>query len=287
MKHVLITGVNSYVGNSLAEWLGKDPDSYSVDKISLKDGSWREMDFSKYDSVVHVAGIAHVSKDPKMEEKYYKVNRDLTIEVAHKAKVENVGQFIFISSIIVYGDAVGEDGVIDKNTIPKPKDFYGESKLQAEKGIEPLNDKVFKVVIIRPPMIYGKESKGNYPKLAKAAQKLPIFPDLNNQRSMLHIDNLSEFLRLMIEKEESGLFFPQNKTYVKTSEMVKLISNVHGRNIKLVKVFNPLLRFMLPRVDIVNKVFGNLVYDINLSQYKDNYRIRDLSSSIRLTESRE
>ncbi|PAV31095.1 NAD-dependent epimerase [Virgibacillus profundi] len=287
MKRVLITGVNSYVGNNLASWLEKSPEQYAVDCISLRNDAWREMNFSVYDSIVHVAGIAHVSKDPKMEEKYYKINRDLTIEIAKKSKKDSVKQFIFMSSIIVYGDAAGEKGIIDQNTIPQPRDFYGNSKLQAEKGITPLGDDTFKVAVIRPPMIYGKASKGNYPKLAKAAQKLPMFPDFDNKRSMLHIDNLSEFILLMIENEESGLFFPQNSEYVKTSEMVKLIAQVDGGNIKLVKVFNPILRFMSNKVGIVNKVFGNLVYDKAMSEYDKNYRINDLKSSIELTESRE
>src|SRR5699024_6694971 len=208
MKKVLITGVNSYVGNSLEEWLLKEPDNYSVDKISLRDDKWKERDLSGYDVIVHVAGIAHVSRDPKMEELYYKVNRDLTIETATKAKEEGVKQFIFLSSIIVYGENIGNDGVITKDTIPQPSNFYGNSKLQAEQGINPLNDENFNVVTIRPPMIYGKGSKGNYPKLAKAAQKLPIFPDIDNQRSMLHIDNLSEFIKLMIDNEERRLFYP-------------------------------------------------------------------------------
>ncbi|SDI42225.1 NAD-dependent epimerase/dehydratase family protein [Natribacillus halophilus] len=285
MKRVLITGVNSYVGNSLETWLSKDPDNYSVDKISLRDHSWKDQDFSNYDTVIHVAGIAHVSKDPKMEEKYYQINRDLTIEAAKKAKTENVQQFVFMSSIIVYGNAVGEDGVIDEGTVPQPSDFYGNSKLQAEKGIESLSDETFKVAIVRPPLIYGNGSKGNYPKLAKAAQKLPIFPDFDNKRSMIHIDNLCEFLRLMIDNEEKGLFFPQNKEYVKTSDIVKTISEVHGKNMKLVKLFNPILKLMQQRVGIVNKVFGNLVYDKNLSRYKEKYQVRNFRKSIELTES--
>jgi len=287
MKRVLITGVNSYVGNSLANWLEKKPQNYAIDLISLKDGTWKEKDFSLYGVIVHVAGIAHVSRDPKMEEKYYKVNRDLTIEVAEKAKAQAVKQFIFLSSIIVYGENVNNNGIIDENTIPQPSNFYGNSKLQAERGISPLEDETFKVVIIRPPMIYGKGSKGNYPKLAKAAQKLPIFPDIDNQRSMLHIDNLSEFIRLMIDNEESGLFFPQNREYVKTSEMVRLIGEVHGKEVRLVKVFNPFLKLIRNRFGIVNKVFGNLVYHQSLSNYKINYRILDLKETIILTESEE
>lgn len=286
MKRVLITGKNSYVGNSLGKWLENYPEKYIVEKISLRNDSWKKKNFSEYDVIVHVAGIAHVSSDPKMEEKYYKVNRDLTIEVAMKAKSEGVRQFIFVSSIIVYGDSTQNKKVINRDTVPRPSNFYGDSKLQAEEGIKPLESPDFKIVIARPPMIYGKDSKGNYPKLSKVAQKLPIFPDIDNIRSMIHIDNLCEFFRLMIDNEESGLFFPQNKEYVKTSELVRLIAEVHGRKIKLVRIFNPILKIVGNKFHLINKVFGNLVYDKTISEYKEDYRIWDMKKTIELTESR-
>lgn len=286
MKNILITGVNSYIGNSFQKWVQQWPDEYSIDCISLRDDYWKEKDFSKYDVVFHVAGIAHVSANPKSEDLYYKVNRDLTIETAKKAKSESVKQFLFMSSIIVYGDSshINHNRVIDMNTVPEPSNFYGRSKLQAEQGITPLQDDKFNVVVIRPPMIYGKGSKGNYPKLAKASQKLPIFPDVDNQRSMIHIDNLCELIKLMIDNEESGLFFPQNSEYVKTSEMVRLVAEAHGKKIRLVKIFNGILKLMAGKIEIFNKVFGNLVYEKSMSEYKWNYRIRDLKESIILTE---
>ncbi|HLR43036.1 MAG TPA: NAD-dependent epimerase/dehydratase family protein [Pseudogracilibacillus sp.] len=284
MKRVLITGVNSYVGNSFAEWIEQYPQEVQVDKVSLRDDAWKELGFSKYDSILHVAGIAHVSRDPKMEELYYKVNRDLTIEVAEQAKAAGVKQFIFMSSIIVYGDSKAEKVVIDESTEPKPTNFYGQSKLDAEAGVRNLEDNTFNVAIIRPPMIYGNDSKGNYPKLAKAAQILPVFPDIRNVRSMLHIDNLSEFLRLMIKNEEAGLFFPQNQKYVRTSDMVKMIAEVHGRNLKRTKLFNGILNPLISKVNIINKVFGNLVYDKKLSYYKEDYQINNLYESIIATE---
>ena len=284
MKKILITGANSYIGTSLEKWLGKYPDKYSIDTIDMRNDLWKEKGFSEFDVIFHVAGIAHVSSDPNLEDIYYKVNRDLTIETAKKAKLEGVKQFIFMSSIIVYGNSSREKRIIDKNTVPKPSNFYGDSKLQAERGIKSLKNNNFKVVIVRPPMIYGKYSKGNYPKLAKVAQKFPMFPDMDNQRSMLHIDNLCEFIRLMIDNEESGLFFPQNKEYVKTSNMVKLIAEVHGKKIKLVKIFNPLLRLLGLKIKLINKVFGNLVYEKSMSDYKANYRIRNLRESIIITE---
>lgn len=285
MKKVLITGKNSYIGTSVENWLLKEPDNYHVDKIDMKDGSWKEKDFSKYDVVFHVAGIAHVSSDPKMEDLYYKVNRNLTVEAANKAKAEGVKQFIFMSSIIVYGDSTSSKRVINRETVPTPSNFYGDSKLQAEEGIKLLESDIFKVVIVRPPMIYGKGSKGNYPKLSKLAKITPVFPDIDNERSMLHIDNLCEFIKLMIENKETGLFFPQNGEYVKTSNLVKTISKVHGKKVILTNKFNGIIN-LFHKISLVNKLFGNLVYDTLLSDYDyGNYQIRDLRRSIELTES--
>lgn len=231
MKKILITGKNSYIGNEFEKWVNNYQSDYDVKKVCLKGDSWKEKDFSKYDVIFHVAGIAHVSTDQDMEGTYYKVNRDLTIECARKAKEDGVKQFIFLSSIIIYGDSspMGKQKIIDKNTKPNPSNFYGKSKLQAEEGILPLADDSFKIVILRPPMVYGKNSKGNYLRLSKLAKAIPIFPDIDNERSMIHIENLCEFTRLMIDNEEDGIFFPQNKNYIKTSEMVELIAKIHNR----------------------------------------------------------
>ncbi|OZM56403.1 NAD-dependent epimerase [Lottiidibacillus patelloidae] len=284
MNKILITGKSSYIGNRFEVWLNKDTTKYKIQKITVRDESWKKYNFKGFDTVLHLAGIAHVSRDPKMEDLYYKVNRDLTIEIAKKAKAEGVRQFIFMSSIIVYGDGSTEKQVIRKDTTPKPSNFYGDSKLQAEKGINELEDDHFKVVIIRPPMIYGKGSKGNYPKLAKVAKMVPAFPDIDNQRSMLHVDNLCEFIKLLIDNNDSGLFFPQNSEYTKTSEMVRLVGEVHGRKVRLTKGLNFLINPFIGRVEILNKMFGNLVFDMDMSNYKQDYRVNSLVDSIKETE---
>ncbi len=285
MKNILITGANSYIGTSFEKWMTQWSDQYQIDTLDMIGDGWREKDFSLYDTVFHVAGIAHVSSDPKLADLYYKVNCDLTIETAQKAKAEGVKQFIFMSSAIVYGDSapIGKMKVITKNTEPSPTNFYGDSKVKAEEGIRHFNDDHFKVVVLRPPMIYGKGSKGNYPILAKYAVKLPVFPNVENARSMLHIDNLCEFIRLMIDNDESGLFFPQNSEYVRTSDMVKMIADLHDKNMHLTKCFNWVLRLM--NIGLVNKVFGSLAYDLSMSQYeKGNYQIRDFRESLIRTE---
>jgi len=289
MKHVLITGAGSYIGNAVKEWLFNQQEEYLVDEIGLHGIHWYQEDFSRYDTIFHVAGLAHSDTGHATDETkklYYKVNCDLAIDVAKKAKEAGVKQFIFMSSIIVYGESspIGKTKRITANTVPNPANFYGDSKWQAELGLEKLRSDDFKIAIIRPPMIYGKGSKGNYPKLAKLARKLPLFPKLENERSMLHIDNLCAFIRLMIQGQEDGVFFPQNKAYVTTSGLVKEIAAVHGKKIHLTCLFNPVLLLLGKRVDIINKVFGNLSYDLQMSEHKEDYRVRTLAESIELTE---
>ncbi|MFY9423154.1 MAG: NAD-dependent epimerase/dehydratase family protein [Bacillota bacterium] len=283
MKRVLITGKDSYIGDSVAQWLAKYPDRYATNAIDMRDDSWREHDYSQYDGVLHVAAIAHDRSRRATEDLYYRVNRDLATATAEKAKTEGVRQFIFMSSILVYGSR-GFSQVINEDTPPNPGSVYGESKLQAEEGIRRLESDRFRVVIVRSPMVYGLGCKGNYSRLAKLARLLPVFPDFDNQRSMIHIDNLCEFIKLMIDNDESGLFFPQNREYVKTSEMVRLIAEAAGRNIRLIRAFNPVIQVLGPRVPVLGKVFGSLVYEMGMSEYIQDYRIRSLRESILRTE---
>lgn len=265
MKKILITGKNSYVGTSLERWLETFGDRYSTESISLRDDSWRNQDFSRYDVVIHVAGLAHIKETKENAHIYFKVNRDLAYEVALEAKEHQVKQFIFLSSMSVYGI---DTGVIGEDTILKPKSNYGKSKLEAEKLIANLEDDLFKVAILRPPMIYGNGCRGNYNRLSRIALLSPVFPDIDNERSMIYIDNLSEYIKYIIDYCEQGLFFPQNKSYVTTSEMVRLIAKTHDKKIFISRLFNPLIS-LLNRVEIVNKVFGNLVYEKSLSNLNE------------------
>ena len=289
MKKVLITGANSYIGTSFETYLQQWPEKYDVTTVDMIDGSWRQKSFAGYDTVYHVAGIAHSDNGKITEEKkalYYRINTDLTIETAKKAKADGVKQFIFMSSAIVYGDSapIGKSKIVTKDTPVSPANCYGDSKVQAENGIRPLSDETFKVVILRPPMIYGKGSKGNYPVLSKMARKLPFFPCVTNQRSMLYIGNLVEFVRLMIENEEEGTFWPQNAEYSNTSELVKQIAVANGRKLLLIPCLTWLLKLMSHTTGLVNKAFGNLAYEQGMSVYKTEYRRYSLSDSIQETE---
>ena len=286
MKRILITGANSYIGASFEKYI-KDNYSnrYQVDTIDMIDNSWREKSFKGYDVVYHVAGIAHSDsgKIPLEKEKLYRsVNTDLTIETAKKAKVEGVKQFIFMSSAIVYGESskIGKKKLITKETPTNPANCYGDSKLQAELGIQPLQDEYFKVCILRPPMIYGKGSKGNFPQLEKYSKKLKFFPYVKNERSMLYIGNLVEFVRLMIENNEQGIFWPQNAEYSNTSELVKVLGASSNRRVCLVKGFAWLLKVLSLFKNSINKAFGSFTYDQSLSTYKEEYRKYSIVESV-------
>ena len=299
VKKVLITGAGSYIGETFTEYAKKHyADNFEIDAIDMVDAAWKEKDFSGYDIVYHVAGIAHadvghVSEETK--EKYYAVNTDLAVETAKKAKADGVQEFIFMSSMIVYGDSApyGKDKIVDARTVPAPANFYGDSKLQADVAVRELAEEGFKVIVLRPPMIYGKGSKGNYPMLAKLAKKLPVFPDVDNKRSMLHIDNLCEFLcQVMLIKEfkqNATVLIPQNTEWTKTVDMVRKIAKSSGKNIAGLKVLRPAVALgsMLPGKigELVNKAFGNSCYAHYISIYPGiDYQKVSLAESIARTE---
>jgi len=294
VKRVLITGANSYIGVLFENYVKEHYCSeLDIDTVDMIDGSWRKKDFSPYDVVYHVAGIAHADVGNVSEEvkaKYYAINTDLAIETAKKAKADSVKQFVYMSSAIVYGDSApyGKTKRITANTEPKPTNFYGDSKWQADKGVRELADNSFTVTVLRPPMIYGKGSKGNYPTLAKVAKKLPIFPDVKNERSMLYIENLCEFLAQVMIRDLGGIFWPQNAEYSRTSEVVKLIASANGKKILVSRTFNwvvALASHIPGKINgLANKAFGNLTYDQSLSVYDFEYRDVDLRTSIKRTE---
>lgn len=298
-KKVLITGAGSYIGEMFEKYAHEHySNNFKIDTLDMLNPSWKEKDFSSYDIVYHVAGLAHADVGNVSEEtkaKYYAVNTDLTVEVAEKAKLDGVKEFIFMSSMIVYGESApyGVERVIDKYTVPSPANFYGDSKLQADVAVRDLADDKFKVIVLRPPMIYGKGSKGNYPTLAKLAKKLPVFPDVDNARSMLHIDNLCEFLcQIMLIKEikeNAVVLLPQNKEWTKTADMVREIAEVTGRYIKLLKIMNlcVMIGGKVPgKVSgLINKAFGNNCYAHKISTYPGlEYQKNSLRQSIIRTE---
>lgn len=282
MKKVLITGANSYVGTNVENWLKKYPDEFEVDTIGTFNEEWKNADFTKYDSVFHVAGIAHVDAKPKMEPLYRQINTGLTIEVAKWAKKHGVKQFIFMSSNIVYKESKSlKANVITPETQPEPNGFYGDSKLQAEIGLGKLADDSFKIVVLRPPMIYGPNCKGNFMRLAKLSTVTPFFPAFHNKRSMLYIDNLAEFVKQAILREISGTYYPQNAELADTVEIVKAFANQNNHKLHVWKWLNIFVFIWSPFINALNKMFADFYYIPEMSKYEFEYQIVSMEESFK------
>ena len=282
MRNVLVTGAGSYVGESVRRYILSTSSDFEIDAVDTMNDAWKEADFSKYDVVYHVAGIAHVNADPKMEALYYKVNRDLTVEVARAAKAAGVKQFIFMSSQIVFHESQSlKSEVLTADTKENPNGFYGDSKLQAEKGLHELECDAFKVCILRPPMIYGPNSKGNFPRLVKLAQKTPLFPAWHNKRSMLYIDNLAEFVKQAILRELSGTFYPQNLELADTVEIIRYFAKANGHKVWITSLLNPFVWLGSFVLQPLNKMFATYYYDPETSKTDFDYQLVSFEESLK------
>ncbi len=255
--HILILGKNSYIGKHLAEHLQQFPADYSVCSISQRDDRWKELDFSVFDSIVDCVGIAHRKETKENAHEYYEINADLAFQTAKRAKASGVKQFIFLSSMSVYGM---DEGVITKDTQPNPKTHYGKSKWQAERQIAPLQDDTFRIAIVRPPMVYGEGCKGNYQTLVKIAKILPVIPDYKNERSMISIENLSAYLKQLIDERSCGVFLPQDPEYHCTCEMIQEIAHNSGKTIRRTRLFNLGVTLLILFTKAGKKAFGMLIY---------------------------
>ena len=293
MKKILITGAGSYVGESVRKYILSTSSDFQIDSVDTMGDNWKNADYSQYDAVYHVAGIAHVNADPKMEALYYKVNRDLTIEVAKHAKAAGVKQFIFMSSQIVFHESQSlKTEVLTSETKENPNGFYGDSKLQAELGLKALvsdGSKEFqevsggemKICILRPPMIYGPNAKGNFPRLAKLACKTPIFPCWHNKRSMLYIDNLAEFVKQAVLRELSGTYYPQNRELADTVEIIRFFAKAAGHRIWITRLLNPFVWLGSFVLQPINKMFATYYYDPEMSKMDFDYQLVSFDESLK------
>ena len=284
MKKVLIIGKNSYIGKNFCSYAKKYSD-ISIEAVGASNGEWKEKSFKGYDSVLFLAGKVHQKETKQNQHEYDEINYKLAIEVAKKAQLSGIQQFIYMSTAAVYGDAGQQKGsvIIDENTIVEPNTAYGKSKRKAEISLLELEEQwqqdenKMKVCIVRPPMVYGKECPGNFTRLYHLALKTPIFPMVHNQRSMIAIDNLCEFLYQLITQEKSGTYHPQDLDYIETSKLVGYMRKVNGKGILYTKKLNPFLSVAVNKIAIVEKVFGNYVYVKRISRYEGmEYQVTDV-----------
>lgn len=282
MKKILIVGKNSYIGTELYNYLdtfNKEETVYEVLKISASNGEWMNTDYVGYDAIILLSGMVHKKESSYGYDVYYKVNCEMAEEIAKKAKDSGVKKFIFVSTMAVYGDGVTK---IDKETKTNPSTYYGKTKLMAEQKILEMANDQFVVSVVRPPMVYGKGCKGNFARLESLVKKIFIFPKLTNKRSMIYIENLCEFFRLLLECEKTAIYHPQNREYVSTCNMVKEIGKAKKRNIIMVPGFGWIIRIGMKYVRSLSKLFGDCYYDKEISTYDQmDYCIVDGIDSIK------
>ncbi len=262
MTKILITGSNSFVGkNFVVHSMYSD-----TEEISLLDNQPSEIDFSTYDTVLHVAAIVHQSKKIP-EEEYFRVNRDLCVEVAKVAKENGIRQFVFLSTVKVYGDFNPDSGPWTENSECNPNDPYGKSKYEAEIELRKLEDDIFKVAVIRTPLVYGREVKANMLSIMKLVNNWSILPfrNIENKRSFTYAKNLVGFIDRIIEKRASGVFIAMDSEPLSTTMLVKLIAENLNKKITLWSIPSPLVNI---GKKFIPKIFERLYGSFEMENYQ-------------------
>jgi len=270
MTRVLITGSHSFVGTNFRKYSQyKD-----VEEISLREYQPENIDFTRYDVVLHLAAIVHQSKKIP-ENEYFKINRDLCLRVAENAKKSGVKQFVFLSTCKVYGDSFPGSEIRNEDSPCFPDDSYGKSKYEAEIGLKKLEDLNFTVSIIRTPLIYGEGVKANMLSIIRLVDKFPILPlgKTNNKKNFTYAENLVGFIDRIIELRASGIFIAMDDNAISTTELVKYLSKSLGKNVMLFKLPEVLVRigaFFIPR--IFERLYNSLEFNNARTKMELNYK---------------
>jgi nucleoside-diphosphate-sugar epimerase len=260
---ILITGENSFVGRNFL--------SYSVfknvEEISLLKHSPENIDFTGYDVVIHLVAIVHQKKTIP-ESQYFIINRDLCIKVADLAKKAGVKQFIFLSTVKVYGKFISGSEPWNEKSLCLPEDAYGKSKYEAELALKKLEDDHFTVSIIRTPLVYGEYVRANMLSIMKLVKRSSILPfkDVNNRRNFTGAENLVSFIDRIIEKRASGIFIAMDEKAISTSELVKMISENLGKKIILFKIPDIIVKIgMTVLPSIFDRLYGSFEMDNSMT----------------------
>lgn len=278
MKRVFITGKNGGLSIAVSEYLQKKG-GVDADRISLRGDSWKRESFSGVDSIVHIAGVT--PQNAASPDDYYTVNTELTEALARKCKRDGVRQFIYISSMAVYGITQSMDigkGTVTEDFPLNPGSDYGKSKLLAEKAVRGLEDDSFSVAVIRVPSIYGKGKTEYIDQYRYLAQKLPVIPRAFEQhyKSAVCVDNLCELIRLVITEDASGIICPDDGQYCAADFCSAIFPNK-----KKSRAVGRLIEMFLKKNDRILDYYGTLCYSAGLTDvFGGRYRVLGFEDAI-------
>lgn len=252
MMNIILTGSSGFVGKNLTAYLNKQ--HVKVQDLSLRNDNWKNHLENSASAIIHLAGKAHDTSNTSSVEEYFKVNRDLTIELFQEFLNSDVNDFFYFSSVKAVADTVSN--VLYEDVVPNAVTPYGQSKLDAETYLLnqelPLGKRLF---IIRPCMIHGPGNKGNLNLLYKIVEKGIPWPlaAFENERSFLSIDNLSFLVLEMLRNKglESGIYNFADDETISTNQLIKIIGKASGRKSKLWNISSSLITGVAKVGDII------------------------------------
>jgi len=264
---VLLTGASGFIGTAFYR---RYQTEFEIEPVSFRK-EIGEIDVEGIDIVVHLAALVH-QMDGAEEDAYHQVNVTKTVALAKKAKASGVKQFVFMSSVKVYGEETAEP--YDEESPCHPKDPYGRSKLDAERALLAMADETFEVAIIRTPVVYGEGVKANIHKLVKLTDSYRILPfgGIHNRRSMVYVGNLIHLISEIIRQEATGIFLASDDAPLGTSALIEKIANTLGKH-PLLFPFFPLkimLKWLKPQ--IYQRLYGDLYLDNSRSKARLNLK---------------
>ena len=266
MKKLLITGSSGFVGKY---FINKYKNKYEIKTFSFLKDDIRTLDCKDVDVVFYLSALVHQMGGASCEE-YERVNVTQTLQLAKKAKESGVKQFVFMSTVKVYGEET--DSKYSENSICNPEDEYGKSKLKAELELQKLEDKDFKISIIRTPIVYGYGVKANIKSLINLVNKVPLLPfgKIENKRSMVYIGNLCHLVDEVITQQKSGIFLTSDDQPLSTSRLIELMAKNLDKKVYLVKIsfFESLLKILKPSFH--KRLYGSLEVDNTITKQKLN-----------------
>lgn len=267
--NLLVTGANGFIGSYFKTKYSR---VYNIQTFSFLENYFNCLSINNVQVVLHLSALVHQMGGASTEE-YERINITQTLDLAIKAKKAGVKQFIYMSTVKVYGEE--NTNAYNEQSICNPQDDYGKSKLKAELKLKKLHEDNFVVTIIRTPIVYGYGVKANIKRLISLVNKAPILPfgAINNKRSMVYIGNLCHLIYTLIDQRRSGIFLANDDHPLSTTHFIELIAVALHKNIYLIKfpLFECLLRIIKP--SFYKRLYDSL--EINNAMTKETLKLQN------------